>query len=190
MGAKKSAPGPKNLASARKDQAGGTLKAKKPKRTPRPSPEETVQLRAEEREMKHRAFLDAYMSNGFNQTEAMLQVSPGLKRSSASDEGRRMLREIRTQKTFEEILDEYGLDDYRLVGEMNRLLHLKRPVFYQGVQCGEHEDGQTQAKMVELLAELRGRKKLDVELRGGMPLIIVHSDSEESDAENTPEEDA
>ncbi|WP_321991514.1 hypothetical protein [Marispirochaeta aestuarii] len=64
------------------------------------------------------------------------------------------------------MLSASGLDYFRLVGKLNQLLEAKKVVHYQGEEVGVYEDGIVQEKATELLAELLGVRKgqLDINL--------------------------
>ena len=63
-----------------------------------------------------------------------------------------------------------GLDYLRLVRKLDQLLEAKRVAHYQGEEVGAYDDGSVQARAAELLAELLGLRKgqLDLNVEGSL----------------------
>ena len=75
----------------------------------------------------------------------------------------RMMKRIRSKSEWQDILDSANLGDFQLAYHIQRLLRAKRPIATGG-KVIDSDDGPTQAKMVALLAELRGKKKAAIEV--------------------------
>jgi hypothetical protein len=78
-----------------------------------------------------------------------------------------------------------GLDDLRLAKDIRMLLRAKKSEFYQGIKVADCTDNSTRMRAVELLAELLGRKKSELNLHvnddDGLTLIL----EKDADAANT-----
>jgi len=69
------------------------------------------------RTIKERKFVNAYIKNGGNATEAYLVVNPKAKRSSAGELGYRMLKNV--EISVPELLDRMGITDAYLGKKLN-----------------------------------------------------------------------
>ena len=65
------------------------------------------------------------------------------------------------------------LDDFRLASKLDELLEANTDVFYKGRKVATVSDNGTRARSNELLAELLGRKKLDLNLVTDLPQVIM-----------------
>ena len=65
------------------------------------------------------------------------------------------------------------LDDIRLASKLNELLDAKKTEFYKGRVAADCTDNATQLRAAELLAELLGRKKLDLNLVTDLPQVVM-----------------
>ena len=63
-------------------------------------------------------------------------------------------------------LEAAGLSEDRLLQELEKRLNAKVTKFYQDENLGEFEDNTTQQRATELLADLLGKKKNQIELSG------------------------
>ena len=117
---------------------------------------------------KERKFLRCIIVDNMSETDAYLAVSNQAKlptRQSAGELGSRMFRRIKKKAEFQEVLRAGGLDYVRLVRKLSQLLDAKRVEMYQGEVAHTCEDGFVQTKAAELLAELLGLRKGQVDIR-------------------------
>ena len=70
-------------------------------------------------------------------------------------------------------LEAAGLGEERLLREINRRLKAKVTKYWQGVSLGDHVDNATRQRATELLAELLGKKKLELSLNTELPQIVM-----------------
>jgi hypothetical protein len=172
--AKKTTEKPAKKTKSPAKSGGRKPRAPRVKAAKAPTPAMSAEQRAaEEKIFRERTFITAYFANGFNLTKAMQKLSPGMNANTASVEGSKLYKAIREERTFEDLLDEYGLDDFRIAYELNRLLHLKKPLGSGGLLLGQFDDGQTQAAALECLIKLKGRNEVNLNLRAAPPLQIV-----------------
>lgn len=61
----------------------------------------------------------------------------------------------------------------RLAADLGELLQAKKTEFYRGRPVADCTDNGTRMRAVELLAELLGRKKLDVNLISDLPRVVM-----------------
>ena len=78
------------------------------------------------RTIKERKFIDAYIKNNGNATEAYLALHPKAKRTSAADLGYRMLRKVDISVT--ELLDKMGVTDAYLNDKLNEGLEASKVI--------------------------------------------------------------
>lgn len=115
--------------------------------------------------IKERKFLRALFSNGYIIYKAYQEATNGeITRQTAEVNGSRLYAKIRKKDCWQRILEQAGLDDMRLAFEILRLLKMKKVVYFQGEAVGEDDDGFVQLKAAELLAELLGKRKNQIDL--------------------------
>ncbi len=78
------------------------------------------------RTIKERKFIDAYIKNNGNATEAYLALHPKAKRTSAADLGYRMLRKV--DISVIELLDKMGVTDAYLNEKLNEGLDASKVI--------------------------------------------------------------
>lgn len=136
-----------------------------------------LQARSIELTVKERRFLMLWFEHDMDQTAAMTEmageeVENSRKRgrdkkmpeySTIKSRASRMMKRIRSKSEWKDILDSANLGDFQLAYHIKRLLKAKRPIATGG-KVIDSDDGPTQAKMVSLLAELRGKKKAAIEV--------------------------
>lgn len=95
--------------------------------------------------------------------------------STAESNGCRLFAKIRRKlgpAGWQHMLEAVGLDDLRLAQELAWMLRAMKTEFYQGRAVADCEDNATRARGVELLAEIRGRRKTALELTAPTPLTV------------------
>lgn len=88
------------------------------------------------------------------------------------------------------LLEAAGLGEDRLVREINLRLDAKVSKFYKGEFLGDFEDNRTRMQATELLADLLGKKKAEIDLNhhldDGLTLVLRGGDAQR-DAGTAPE---
>jgi hypothetical protein len=118
--------------------------------------------------IKEKKFLKALFSNGFQIAKAYREATPNgdqLKRSTAESNGSKLYSRIRKKECWREALEAAGLDDISLAYEIKRLLRMKKVTYYEGKPIGKDDDAFIQLRAVELLAELLGKRKNQVDIK-------------------------
>ncbi len=115
--------------------------------------------------LKERAFLKRYLKD-FNVTQSYLFVYPRAKKASAKANGSRLLKQIIPKVNWSEILRLHGLDDFRLAEEIDKRLKATVVKHYLDEKLGDFADNATRMKATELLAEMLGRRKMQLAFSG------------------------
>ncbi len=124
------------------------------------------------RTLKEKIFIEAYIENCGNATEAYLKVSPKVTRDSAKELGKRMLAKL--DLSIVEILDQTGLTDPLLSKKLLEGLSAKRKVG-AGENKEEVTDHYAVTRYLDLALKLKAKFPADrakFELTGpdGLPL--------------------
>jgi len=124
------------------------------------------------RTLRERKFIDSYIENCGNATEAYLTLSPDVTRESAKELGSRML--IKLGLSIVEILDKTGLTDPVLSKKLMDGLGATRKVG-MGVHKEEIADHNAIAKYLDMALKLKAkypadRSKFELTGKDGMPI--------------------
>ena len=91
------------------------------------------------RTLRERKFIDAYVKNNGNATEAYLALHPKAKRTSAADLGYRMLRKVEISVT--ELLDKMGVTDAYLNEKLKEGLEATKVISVVPIPPKKHQPG-------------------------------------------------
>ena len=117
---------------------------------------------------RERRFLAAYFG-GMSQWRAYLVTTDKpITESSAKSLASKMLKRIRRKTEYRELLDAANLGDTRLLREVNKRFRAMRTEFYQGEAVAVVTDNTNRQRNTELLADLLGRRKTEIELSGAV----------------------
>ena len=124
------------------------------------------------RTLRERKFIEAYIENCGNATEAYLTMSPDVKRDSAKELGKRMLAKV--DLSIIELLDEMGLTDPVLSQKLLDGLNATREVG-RGFPKKKEADHSVIVKYLDMVLKLKSKYPADrgkYELTGkdGQPL--------------------
>ena len=117
---------------------------------------------------REREFLKLYFG-GMAQWRAYLATArTPVTETSAKSHAYRMLKRLRQKSQFQDLLVAGNLDDLRLIREINKRFRAKRTEFYQGKAVATLTDNTNLQRNTELLADILGRRKTEVELSGAV----------------------
>lgn len=129
---------------------------------------------------RERRFLIKYLECG-HIGNAYLYISPKTKVSNSFASGSRLMKNIKTKISWDQLLEEAGLGETRLMMELDKRLNAEHERFYQDKSLGTFEDNQTRMKATDLLADILGVKKREVKIdntyRGHIFLIPAETGS-------------
>jgi hypothetical protein len=124
------------------------------------------------RTLREKKFIEAYIENCGNATEAYLSVSPDVKRDSAKELGKRMLAKLGL--SIVEVLDKMGLSDPVISQKLIDGLNATRETG-TGKDRKEKADHQAIVKYLDMILKLKAsypadRSKLELTGKDGLPL--------------------
>jgi hypothetical protein len=126
--------------------------------------------------MSERRFLRAYI-DCLDVGRAYRKVHPSLKLKSCQETGSRTLARIRARGDWNQLLEDAGLGDIRLMHELDLRLKATKIVVNvvdkQIVESGPYEDNITRSRATELLAKLLGRDVQKIAFQGGPPELVL-----------------
>jgi len=93
------------------------------------------------RTLRERKFIEAYITNNGNATEAYLVISPNIKRVNAKDYGCRLLHNLNLSNN--ELLDEMGMNDAYLHEKLDEGLNATKTISVIPVKSKEAQDNDT-----------------------------------------------
>ena len=126
--------------------------------------------------VRERKFLKNHIE-GMNQTEAYLAINSNVSYDTARVKGSQMMKRVRDNTVWKEIMIASGLDEMCLLQKLKQLLETKKIYFWQGkVISGSFDDALIQIRALELLCDLHGKRKNVIELGGkdGIPFTIKY----------------
>ena len=112
---------------------------------------------------RERAFMTKLLACN-NQKTAYLFVSPGVVDSTAKSQGSKMVKRIKSKVDWARLLEEYGFDDFTLLYGLKGMLNARTTKFWRDKKIATVVDNATRMRAIELLANLRGKLKLHLEL--------------------------
>jgi hypothetical protein len=130
-------------------------------------PEESIK-----RTLRERKFIDSYIENCGNATEAYLTISPDVKRDSAKELGKRMLQKV--DLSIVELLNEMGLTDPVLSQKLIDGLNATKETG-KGIQKKKEADHSVIVKYLDMALKLKAkypadRSKFELTGKDGSPL--------------------
>jgi len=143
------------------------------------------------RTLRERKFIDAYIENNGNATEAYLAISPKVTRKSARELGKRMVAKVGL--SIVQLLDEMGLTDP--VISQTLIDGLKATKYEgQGIRRKEVTDHTAITKYLDMILKLKAsypadRSKLELTGKDGKPLGGTQIVLIEKSYENCPLKD-
>lgn len=131
--------------------------------------------KSSKRTMREKKFINAYIENNGNSTEAYLAISPEVTRESASELGSRMLKKVGL--SIVEVLDKMGLSDPIISQKLIDGLSATRQSG-KGFNKKEIYDYTTIVKYIDLILKLKAsypvdRAKLELTGPDGQPLATT-----------------
>ena len=93
------------------------------------------------RTLRERKFIDAYIKNNGNATEAYLVISPNVKRKNAKDYGCRLLQNLNLSNN--ELLDEMGMTDEYLHEKLDEGLNSTKTISVIPIKSKESQPNST-----------------------------------------------
>jgi hypothetical protein len=120
---------------------------------------------------KEAQFFRLYI-RGMSATDAYLKLRPGIKRESANAAGCRTLRRIKRKVDWGAKLEEADLGEIRLLRELHQRLRAETTHFWQDEEVSNLTDNATRMRATELLAELLGKRKAELNVHHDVVEII------------------
>jgi hypothetical protein len=119
---------------------------------------------------------------GMTATDAYLKLRPDIKRESADAAGCRMLRRIKRKVDWGSKLEEADLGEMRLLRELHKRLLAETTHFWQTEAVSNLTDNATRMRATELLAELLGKRKAELNIHHDIVEIIPAPKPEDESA--------
>ena len=118
---------------------------------------------------REQLFITKYLE-GLNAKEAYLFISPNAADSTARVQGSVYLKRIKAKAKWSQLLEENGLDDFALIRSIKEMLNARTTKFYMDTIVCTLKDNATRMKATELLADLRGKRKGQIDLYVDLPI--------------------
>jgi phage terminase small subunit len=120
---------------------------------------------------KEARFFRLYI-NGMTATDAYLKLCPHVQRDSADEMGCRMLKRIKRKVDWGTKLEEADLGEIRLLRELHKRFRAETTHFWQNEAVENLTDNTTRMHATELLAELLGKRKAELNVHHDIIEII------------------
>lgn len=131
--------------------------------------------------LREKKFIEAYIKNSGNATEAYLAVNPKVKRENASVYGMRMLEKVSI--SIIELADKMGLTDPLIIQKIKDGLNATRESG-QGIHRKEIADHTAITKYLDMILKLKDKypsEKHDVNVKGEHHIIVDLPEEENGD---------
>jgi len=121
------------------------------------------------RKLRKRRFIEAYINNGGNATQAYLSINKKANKDTAGFLGQRMLSKVKFEVTF--LLNEMGLNNFYLVGKLK--------------ECLESENLSVRFRYLDMIFKLKNmyaigkEEEKEVIINVGLPKNLKEGDAKE-----------